>query len=128
MALFSCSETYAVLLSAETVTYSGSRSCATVAPARPMRTSEGSSALRAPPVLKAWKSKVVAVSAGTPLRTVMMEIEPSGSMPSVAKALLSSPSLATTRCLPSGEKATPSGSAPTVTFFRKVAAPLASSA
>ena len=45
MALFSCSVTYAVRESCETAMYSGSRSCATVAPGPKMRI-DGSSVAR----------------------------------------------------------------------------------
>jgi tripartite-type tricarboxylate transporter receptor subunit TctC len=63
-----------------------------------------------------WQGLVV--PAGTPFATAMIEMLPTGSMPSVAKLTLSSPSLATTNLLPSGLKAMPSGRLPTVTFFR----------
>ena len=51
-ALFSWSETYAVRPSGLTAGYSGSRSCATLAPGPKMRTSDVTSAARGPPALE----------------------------------------------------------------------------
>ena len=77
MALFSCSVTHAVFESCETAMYSGSRSCATVAPG-PKTRMDGSSVAS----LKAAKPMSVTsadVREATPPRRSMRLTLPSGS-------------------------------------------------
>jgi hypothetical protein len=78
IALFSCSETHAVVESAETVTYSGSMSCATVSTPGLILTPAATSSER-------WLSKLSKVAVATladsnPDARSMTLIVPSGSL------------------------------------------------
>ena len=74
MALFSCSVTHAVFESCDTAMYSGSRSCATLAPGPKIRIDESSVA-----VLNAEKPMSVTTAAPTPPRRSIRLTLPSGS-------------------------------------------------
>jgi hypothetical protein len=76
-ALFSCSATYAVVLSALTATYSGSKSCAAVAPGPKTRTPSGTAPLKA---VKSAVATLASMSMAAPPDTSMMLTLPSGSV------------------------------------------------
>ncbi len=112
IALFSCKVTHAVFESSDTVMYSGSRSCATLAFGPKIRMLES----RDVP-LKAVNRTVVTSACDSVVMTSgsrMMLTLPSGSFPAVTY-VLGSPSLATSTARPSGVNVSMSGSAPTVT-------------
>ena len=126
-ALFSCSVTHAVLESAETATYSGSKSWAAVALGPKIRTELPRS--RSLNTAKSAVATLSCVTFSTPPATSIIEIEPSGS---TSYSALGSPSLAVNTLLPSGLKVIISGRAPTSTdainspsVLKKTARPLA---